>query len=29
MHTIKEADMLSAKMDILLRKLDERAEIKK
>jgi hypothetical protein len=25
MHTIKEVDMLSAKMDLLLRKLDERA----
>ncbi|PUZ46308.1 hypothetical protein GQ55_7G054600 [Panicum hallii var. hallii] len=29
MHTIKEADMLSSKVDLLLRKLDERAEIKK
>jgi hypothetical protein len=29
MHTVKEANMLSAKMDLLLRKLDERVEIKK
>ncbi|PUZ66550.1 hypothetical protein GQ55_3G323000 [Panicum hallii var. hallii] len=28
-HTVKEADMLSAKMDLLLRKLVEREEIKK
>jgi hypothetical protein len=29
MHTVKEVDMLSAKMYLLLRKLDERVEIKK
>jgi hypothetical protein len=28
-HSIKEADMLSAEMDLLLRKLVEREEIKK
>jgi hypothetical protein len=28
-QTVKEAYMLSAKMDLLLRKLDERAKIKK
>ena len=25
MHTVKEADMLAAKMDLLLKRLDERA----
>jgi hypothetical protein len=29
MHIVKEADMLSAKMDLLFRRLDERAEMKK
>jgi hypothetical protein len=29
MHTVKETDMLTAKMDLLLKRLDERAENKK
>jgi hypothetical protein len=28
MHTIKEMDMLAAKMDLLLKHLDERAKFK-
>ena len=29
MHTVKEADMLAAKMDLLMKRLDERAHEKK
>jgi hypothetical protein len=29
MHTVKEMDMLAAKMDLLMKRLDERPEIKK